>query len=75
MSLTSAKGDDDEDALLFTNRRSRPMTRVTLGQIFRRLKVRTGIKDLCAHMCRQTCATNYHRAGSGDVFDLHAEGG
>lgn len=69
------KGDDDEDALVFTNRRGSAMTRVTLGQIFRRLKGRTGIKDLCAHMCRHTWATNYRRAGSGDVFDLQAEGG
>jgi len=51
------------------------MTRITIGQIFRRLKARTGIKDLCAHMCRHTWATNYRRAGSGDVFDLQAEGG
>ncbi|MBM4434313.1 MAG: hypothetical protein FJ028_04250 [Chloroflexi bacterium] len=69
------KGPDDSDAPVFTNRDGRPMSRVSVGLVFRRLKLRTGIRDLCAHMCRHTWATNFRRAGSGDIFDLQVEGG
>ncbi len=44
-------------------------------RLFDRLKVRTGIRDLCAHMLRHTWATNYNRSGSGTSFDLQVEGG
>lgn len=68
-------GRKDEDEPLFTTRSGWPMSKTAVGLIFRRLKGKTGIKDLCAHMCRHTWATNYRRAGSGDLFDLQAEGG
>lgn len=47
----------------------------TVKQLFDRLKVRTGIRDLCAHMNRHTWATNYNRSRSGSAFDLQVEGG
>ncbi len=38
------------------------------------LKVKTGIRDLCAHMLRHTWATNFHRSRSGTKFDMQVEG-
>jgi site-specific recombinase XerD len=66
---------DAEDEPLFVSKRGQALTRSGVTQLFDRLKVRTGIRDLCAHMCRHTWATNYRRSGSGDVFDLQGEGG
>jgi site-specific recombinase XerD len=68
-------GETDEDAPLFTDRRGRPLTGNAVRKLFERLKVRTGIRDLCAHMLRHTWATNFHRSGSGSRFDLMVEGG
>ncbi len=68
-------GDNDEDAPLFTGRRGGPLTAQAVKRLFDRLKVRTGIRDLCAHMLRHTWATNYNRSGSGTSFDLQVEGG
>jgi len=69
------KGDTDDDAPLFTGRRGGPLTAQAVKRLFDRLKVRTGIRDLCAHMLRHTWATNYNRSGSGSSFDLQVEGG
>ncbi len=68
-------GDRDDDAPLFTTRRGEPMKGNTVKQLFDRLKIRTGIRDLCAHMNRHTWATNYNRSRSGSAFDLQVEGG
>lgn len=68
-------GDKSDDAPLFVNRRGRPFTGNAIRLLFDRLKVRTGIADLCAHMLRHTWATNYNRSGSGSRFDLQVEGG
>ena len=57
------------------NRRGQAITGNAVRLLFDRLKVRTGISDLCAHMLRHTWATNYNRSGSGSRFDLQAEGG
>ncbi len=69
------KGDTDEDAPLFTGRRGGPLTAQAVKRLFDRLKVRTGIRDLCAHMLRHTWATIYSRSGTGTSFDLQVEGG
>lgn len=66
---------DAEDEPLFVTERGRAFTRSGVTQLFDRLKARTGIRGLCAHICRHTWATNFRRAGSGDVFDLQGEGG
>ncbi len=68
-------GDTDDEAPLFTSRRGGPLTAQAVKRLFDRLKVRTGIRDLCAHMLRHTWATNYNRSGSGSAFDLQVEGG
>lgn len=68
-------GELEDDAPLFTNRRARRMSGTTIRRLFDRLKVRTGIRDLCAHMLRHTWATNYNRSRTGTSFDLQVEGG
>jgi site-specific recombinase XerD len=73
--LDHRRGGDDPNDPLFTDRRERPMSGVAIQQLFRRLKVRTGIRDLSAHMLRHTWATNFHRSGSGSQFDMMVEGG
>lgn len=69
------EGDNDQDAPLFTDRSGETLTGNAVRKLFDRLKVSTGIDDLCAHMLRHTWATNYHRSASGGRFDLQAEGG
>ncbi|HUE85092.1 MAG TPA: tyrosine-type recombinase/integrase [Vicinamibacterales bacterium] len=69
------RGETDEDAPLFTDRQGRGLTGNAVRKLFERLKIRTGIRDLCAHMLRHTWATNFHRSGSGSRFDLMVEGG
>ncbi|MGH2376968.1 MAG: tyrosine-type recombinase/integrase [Candidatus Limnocylindria bacterium] len=73
--LDHRHGETDEEAPLFTDRHGRPLTGNAVRKLFERLKVRTGIRDLCAHMLRHTWATNFHRSGSGSRFDLMVEGG
>ena len=62
-------GPHDEDAALFIDRRGHALTGNAVRKLFERLRVRTGISDLCAHMLRHTWATNFHRSGSGSRFD------
>ena len=69
------RGEQHDEAPIFTNRRGAPLTGTAIRRLFDRLKVRTGIRDLCAHMLRPTWATNYNRSGSGSAFDLQVEGG
>jgi integrase len=63
------------DAPIFTNRYGKALTGTAIRRLFDRLKVRTGIPDLCAHMLRHTWATNYNRSRIGSTFDLQVEGG
>lgn len=68
-------GDDGPEAALFTDRRGEPLTGNGVRKLFERLAVKSGIRDLSAHMLRHTWATNFHRSGSGSRFDLMTEGG
>ena len=68
-------GPSEDDAPLFTVRHGKPLTGNAVRKMFERLKVKTGIRDLCAHMLRHTWATNFHRSRSGSRFDLMVEGG
>ncbi len=65
----------DPNGPLFTDRRGEPLTGNAVRKLFERLAVRSGTRDLCAHMLRHTWATNFHRSGSGSRFDLMTEGG
>jgi site-specific recombinase XerD len=69
------RGDTSDDAPLFTDRRGGRLTGQAVRRLFDRLKARTGVRDLCAHMLRHTWATNYNRSKSGSTFDLQVEGG
>src|SRR4029077_9302998 len=68
-------GSAEPDDPLFTDRHGHALTGHAIRKLFERLKTRTGIRDLCAHMLRHTWATNFHRSGSGSRFDMQVEGG
>ena len=68
-------GETDDEAPLFTDRHGQALTGNAVRKLFERLKVKTGIRDLCAHMLRHTWATNFHRSRSGTKFDMQVEGG
>jgi integrase/recombinase XerC/integrase/recombinase XerD len=60
--------DSDEYVFITCNRT--PIKNNTLGLLMRRLKQKTGIKRLRAHLLRHTFATNYLLHGLGDVYEL-----
>ncbi len=68
-------GAQEGDAPIFTNRYGNALTGTAIRRLFDRLKLRTAIPDLCAHMLRHTWATNYNRSRTGSTFDLQVEGG
>ena len=69
------RGSNEPGAPLFTDRHGDRLHGDAVRKLFERLKRRTGIRDLCAHMLRHTWATNFHRSGSGSKFDMQVEGG
>jgi len=52
-----------------------PMTTRGMGQVFTRIRHRSGVRGFMAHVCRHTWATNYRKYGSGDLLDLKQAGG
>jgi integrase/recombinase XerC/integrase/recombinase XerD len=56
---------------LFLTVQNAPLKNNTINLIFQRLKVKTGIKRLRAHLLRHTCATLYLENG-GDVYSLQS---
>lgn len=68
--LGSAEAPDP----LFTDRHGKPLTGNAVRKLFERLKTRTGIRDLCAHMVGHTWTTNFHRSGSRSTLDMQVEG-
>jgi len=73
--LDLREGETEAGAPFFIDRRGQALSGNGIRKLFERLKVRSGIRDLCAHMNRPTWATNFHRSGSGSRFDLMVEGG
>jgi len=69
------RAEGDANDALFVGRRGGPLTAQGIKRLFDRLKLRTGIRDLTAHMLRHTWATNFNRSGTGSAFDLQMEGG
>ncbi len=68
-------GRPDVDGPIFLTAAGKAFTHGGFYRVFWRLKERTGIKDFMAHGLRHTWATNFRRAGAGDLFDLQEEGG
>jgi len=68
-------GETTDDASLFTDRHGGALSGNAVRKLFERLRIRSGIPDLSAHMLRHTWATNFHRSRSGSRLDLMAEGG
>lgn len=62
---------DSSDAtnLFLTNKRQ-PLTTESVTRLFRRLKVRSGVVRVHAHLLRHTFATNFLLNGFGDVYQL-----
>jgi integrase/recombinase XerD len=60
---------------VFLSDNGRPMNGRGMGQIFRRIGRRSGLRQFSAHICRHTWATEYRRREAGDLYDLQAEGG
>ena len=60
----------EEDAYFFLSKHRKPMTAKCIAQLMRRLKKKTGILRLHAHLFRHTFATNFLIHGLGDVYEL-----
>ncbi|HET7699504.1 MAG TPA: tyrosine-type recombinase/integrase [Candidatus Limnocylindria bacterium] len=60
---------------LFLGLAGLPMTTRGLGQVFARIRRRSGVRGFMAHVCRHTWATNFRRRESGDLLDLKDQGG
>jgi integrase len=60
---------------LFLGASGLPMTTRGMGQIFTRIRRRSGVRGFKAHVCRHTWATNFRRRESGDLLDLKEQGG
>ena len=73
--IADYRADGGDDDFLFVDRRGGPLTGNAVQSLFKRLRVRAGIRDLCAHMLRHTWATQFNRSASGSRFDLQVEGG
>ena len=59
-----------EDAFFFLAKNRKPITTSTISTLMGRLKKRTGISRLHAHLFRHTFATNFLVHGIGDVYEL-----
>jgi integrase len=68
------EGLEDDAAPVFLTRTAQGFTVGGLASVFRALSRESGVR-VSAHLLRHTWATNYRRAGSGDLLDLEAEGG
>lgn len=68
-------GPEHDDAPLFLARGRKPFRVQGMSAMFRMLSEASGIEDLTAHTLRHTWATNFLRAGSGDIIDLSRQAG
>lgn len=69
------EGPEHDDAALFLARGHKPFKVQGLSAVFRMLAEESEIPDLTAHTLRHTWATNFLRAGSGDIIDLSRDAG
>lgn len=60
---------------LFLGHGGLPMNTRGMGQVFTRIRRRSGVRGFKAHVCRHTWATNFRRRESGDLIDLKEQGG
>ena len=60
----------ESDTYFFLSKGRRPVTNACIGSLMLRLKKRTGIARLHAHLFRHTFATNFLVHGLGDVYEL-----
>ncbi len=69
--LNKERGDEPTSSPLFAMMDGRPMTRVALLQLLRRLGERAGVRDVHPHRFRHSFAIQFLRNG-GDVYALQA---
>lgn len=62
--------DATADKYFFLTGKGKPITNGGVNSFLRRLKIRTGIARLHAHLFRHTFATNFLIHGLGDVYEL-----
>ena len=60
----------EDDAYFFLSKERKPLTSACIAHLMRRLKDKTGITRLHAHLFRHTFATNFLIHGLGDVYEL-----
>jgi len=60
----------EQDKYFFMTKQSKPVTMHCISSLMGRLKKRTGIARLHAHLFRHTFATNFLVYGLGDVYEL-----
>jgi len=60
----------DDNVYFFLSQARKPITSHCIGSLMQRLKKRTGIIRLHAHLFRHTFATNFLVHGLGDVYEL-----
>ncbi|MCL2387540.1 MAG: tyrosine-type recombinase/integrase [Defluviitaleaceae bacterium] len=60
----------EDDKYFFLNKYRKPVSDGCIGTLMGRLKKRTGIARLHAHLFRHTFATNFLVNGLGDVYEL-----
>jgi len=60
----------EQDKYFFMTKHSKPITMHCISSLMGRLKKRTGITRLHAHLFRHTFATNFLVHGLGDVYEL-----
>jgi integrase/recombinase XerC/integrase/recombinase XerD len=60
----------EEDKFFFLSKSRKPITNACVSTLMARLKKKTGIARLHAHLFRHTFATNFLVHGLGDVYEL-----
>jgi integrase len=65
----------NEEGEVFLLEDGRPMTKSAINRMARSIKVGSGVKRFSLHLGRHTWATNFRRAGSGDLLELQRQGG
>lgn len=71
--VTSSETSDTDP--LFPTDEGKFFTADGFGDVFQRIKARSGVAALSAHILRHTWATNYMRSQNASVLDLKRQGG
>lgn len=70
ISKRRAADADTDDKFFFLTKQRKPLTISSISTLMQRLKNKTGIVRLHAHLFRHTFATNFLVHGLGDIYEL-----